>query len=736
MPNLKVKLNNCYGIREFDEEFKFDVGPNVQGKTKCYAIYASNGSMKSSFADTFYALQEKAEGEPRDRIYPERKPVCDISWDGMSINSETIYVIKTLDDKAFDEPPVGAARLLVNEKLKKEYEKAYTKIQAEKAVFITKLKKVSGSSDCEEELIKTFSGGDLGNSIYEILQRCASVIDGKKYQVYEFKYNNVFDKGGKVKDFVAKNKELLQEYATTYNRLLSESSFFSNKSAFGTYQAKEINKNVKDDGFFGAGHRFRLNGNDSEVESSKQFSQIIKDEIKRIISDDDARAVFDKIDDALQANQNLRTFQAAINEDNSIAAKIIDYDGFKSEVWYGFLSEAEHDLATLVESYKEAKPHLDKISKQAEAEQEFWQAAVTEFNLRFKKLPFSLNVVNRKDVVLNSVAPTIDFIFDDKQDDGPKPTTLQMLKGTLSHGEKRALHLLSIIFDIKARQADNQETLFVIDDAVDSFDYKNKYAIVQYLKDITNFENFYTIILTHNFDFFRTIDNRGIVDYKGCKLACNDGAKTILQQMEDFKNPFRSWKTQLSSDKGKLIASIPFTRNLVEYTRGEADTDYKKLSSMLHVRVDSSGITVNDLNDILSNNFPGIDLPENTDDKLYELIVDTAREFSADSSELKLQGKIVLSVASRLVAESYTRSKLSATTLTTLDDLPNPTHKLFEAFKSENPDATNEIKSTLEEVLLMTPENIHLNAFMYEPIVDLGSDELRSLFAKVERILV
>jgi len=279
MPNLKVKLNNCYGIREFDEEFKFDMGSNVQGKTKCYAIYASNGSMKSSFANTFYALQQKAKGEPRDRMYPERKPVCDISWDDTTINPETIYVIKTLDDKAFDEPPVGAARLLVNEKLKKEYEKIYTKLQSEKDGFITKLKKISGSSDCEAELISTFSSGDQSDSIYEILQRSASALDGKKYQVYEFKYNDVFDKGGKVKDFVAKNKELLQEYATTYNRLLSESTFFSDKSSFGTYQAKEIDKNVKDDGFFGAGHRFRLNGNDSEIESSKQFSEIIKSEM-------------------------------------------------------------------------------------------------------------------------------------------------------------------------------------------------------------------------------------------------------------------------------------------------------------------------------------------------------------------------------------------------------------------------------------------------------------------------
>lgn len=736
MPHLKINLENCYGIKEFSEEFSFDRSKNIPNKTKCYAIYASNGSMKSSFADTFYAVQEAIKGEPRDRMYPDRKSLCDISWDGKPIAASTVYVIKTIDDTAFDEPPTGAARLLVNEKLKKEYQEIYAKLESEKDSFITKLKKISSSTDCEAELVATFSRAGQVNSIYEILHRAVLALKGQKYPAYDFKYNDVFDKGGKVKDFVEKNKDLLQQYATTYNRLLQESSFFSNESSFGTYQAKEIDRNVKDDGFFGAGHRFKLSGEDTEVESSKQFSAIIKSEIQKIISDDNARAVFDKIDAALQANQNLRTFQSVLNKDNSIAAKILDYDGFKSEVWFGFLTEAESDLVALADLYENAKPDLDKISKQAEAEQKFWKDAVEEFNLRFKKLPFKLDVVNRKDVVLSSVAPTIDFVFDDKHGDGAKSTTVQDLKKTLSHGEKRALYLLSIIFDIKARQTDNEETLFIIDDAVDSFDYKNKYAIIQYLKDITDVDNFYTIILTHNFDFFRSIESRGIVNYSGCKLAYRDGTKTILQPMVDFRNPFKSWKTQLSSNQGMLIASITFARNIVEYTRGEADDDYKDLCAMLHIKADSRNITVKKLNDILSNNFPGIDLPTNVNDKLYGLIITTATEYSASSSELKLHEKIVLSIASRLIAESYARLNVTDAMLVALENEENPTPKLFKTFMNENPNSSDEVKNALEEVLLMTPENIHLNAFMYEPIVDLGSDELRSLFDKVKEVLV
>jgi ABC-type lipoprotein export system ATPase subunit len=48
----------------------------------------------------------------------------------------------------------------------------------------------------------------------------------------------------------------------------------------------------------------------------------------------------------------------------------------------------------------------------------------------------------------------------------------------------------------------------IIDDIADSFDYKNKYAIIEYLQEIAEDKNFKMLILTHNFDFFRSIQMR------------------------------------------------------------------------------------------------------------------------------------------------------------------------------------------------------------------------------------
>jgi len=55
---------------------------------------------------------------------------------------------------------------------------------------------------------------------------------------------------------------------------------------------------------------------------------------------------------------------------------------------------------------------------------------------------------------------------------------------------------------------------------------------------------------------------------------------------------------------------------------------------------------------------------------------------------------------------------------------------LVEKFKELFSAETTTI-GVLENVALMTPENIHLNSFMYEPIVDMSDEHLRKLYRSV-----
>ena len=58
--------------------------------------------------------------------------------------------------------------------------------------------------------------------------------------------------------------------------------------------------------------------------------------------------------------------------------------------------------------------------------------------------------------------------------------TKDALLPSLSMGEKRAMYLLYILFDlerIRVQASAGQKHLIITDDIADSFDYKNKYRI-------------------------------------------------------------------------------------------------------------------------------------------------------------------------------------------------------------------------------------------------------------------
>lgn len=63
MKKLDVVLKSCHGIRELETSLDYR-------KTRSAAIYAPNGTMKTSFARTFRDLATGA--ETRDNVFPDR----------------------------------------------------------------------------------------------------------------------------------------------------------------------------------------------------------------------------------------------------------------------------------------------------------------------------------------------------------------------------------------------------------------------------------------------------------------------------------------------------------------------------------------------------------------------------------------------------------------------------------------------------------------------------------------
>ena len=83
----------------------------------------------------------------------------------------------------------------------------------------------------------------------------------------------------------------------------------------------------------------------------------------------------------------------------------------------------------------------------------------------------------------------------------------------------------------------------------------------------------------------------------------------------------------------------------------------------------------------------------------------------------------------RLKCEEYIIAKLKESTAVAAIT-NNQTIHLIEMFKAKFPGEVEAI-DLVEQVNLMTPENIHLNSFMYEPILDMANDHLKKLYEKI-----
>ena len=92
----------------------------------------------------------------------------------------------------------------------------------------------------------------------------------------------------------------------------------------------------------------------------------------------------------------------------------------------------------------------------------------------------------------------------------------------------------------------------------------------------------------------------------------------------------------------------------------------------------------------------------------------------------------------RLRIEKYMKMKLQVVKPTESFDLSMITGDLFQEFEStfkDSDDVSPQVFEVIRKVLLMTPETIHLNSFMYEPILDMSSYDLALKCIEADRCL-
>lgn len=636
-----------------------------------------------------------------------------------TIDINKIIVIKSLENINTEK---SQSTLLVDEQRKKEYDNINNGILEEKKRLILKLNKLSGErqADIESKILIDFND----KNFFEFLSK----LDYKnEYHEYSgFKYQDIFN--NEVLDFLKKPdvKNNIDSYFEKYNALFNNSKYFK-KGLFNPSKANSISNELKKNNFFEAEHKVKLDGDEDEIDSFEKLNSKFNDERKAILENKELIKIENEI-----KKISVQKFREII-ETNPILAELKDLNTFKKKLWLSYFHKEKDSIDSLIELYNNGIERLKEIETSANSQKTLWDDVVKKFKERFYMPYDDVKIKNRASAILGQPNPSIVFIFKNEETGDLIEMRKDDLEGKniLSQGELRALYLLNIMFNVEVRRKENLETLFIIDDIADSFDYKNKYAIIQYLKELSNEPIFYQIILTHNFDFFRTITGRGVVHYDNSifsyKTMDNQIKFKTAKEAKSLNNPFiNDWKNNLSDPK-KLIASIPFVRNIIEYTKG-MNEDYKTLTKVLHIKSDSQTITFSELKTIFEIYFPDINFNSVIPlcDVVIDAIINETQKCLVEPEGIDLENKLVLSIGIRLCAERYMWEKvIDKSEITGIQ-----TWKLFKRFDNENPHLNDEL-AVLEQVMLITPENIHINSFMYEPILDMSDYHLKKLYNEV-----
>lgn len=342
-----------------------------------------------------------------------------------------------------------------------------------------------------------------------------------------------------------------------------------------------------------------------------------------------------------------------------------------------------------------------------------------------------MKIENTQNAVLNLEVPSITFVY------GDSGYPFKENDDLLSKGERRAFCILHTLFEIEEKKRSNEPLFIIYDDVADSFDYHNKHAIIEYINDISletaqGSQNIYQIILTHNFDFYRTVYSRLQLDRNQTHMTkrTSDGDISLYQgqYVKNFASSVLGEVRDLDSLKSKVnfLAFIPFLRNLIEFRKnGKKSDDYELLTSCLHNKTKNP--SVEQIIKIYSDFGYEISDSGLSREKVRSLIENAADLLvkNIDHEDNDLPFKFVLAMAIRLNLENYLINQLHCDT-----DLikTNQTMELIKKFKDRYPNEYNKLSVLINKVQIMTPEYIHVNTFMYEPLVDTSVEHLLSLY--------
>lgn len=749
MKNISMKLINCFWIKSLEHNFQFP--QENDNNPKVISIYAKNWVMKTSFLKVFEKYQKNVPNEIRDNIfwYPSEHNIT-IDWE--PITPSQIFTLGQVDEKY---QSWHIATLLIRQELKAQFENILhlkhnllSRLRENTGLQIPSSPNAMEISPLEKKILADFQLPE-DNFLASILQ----IELPNQEELINFDwclYKDIFD-NGTVENMIssAEFQGNISNFLQEANNIFNDPQYsYLSKGHFSFGQFQLVAKSLEENNFFYATwNALCLAGNNQNREQlNAQITQI--EEVLH------STPAFVRIREKLNTTIKWQKVISLLETIPNLVEHIQDFENFRKQLWYKYISEITDEDGNII--FNEIKTQYQDLISNVNAlddQDTERHQALNVFNDRFH-MPFQMKIANRQNVIFGEI-PVVEFEFRDEENWNEILKKQSEISDTLSQWEKRALFLLNMIFDLEKIKKDiednpNQEVVIIVDDIADSFDYRNKYAIIEYLQEFGEIDWLYMIVLTHNYDFFRCINNRFRLTNPYTQMV-KKGENWSLHIDDSYnEEPWKQWKNEIienieeNEKKKYFVALIPFVRNLIEYGKND-DNKFRTLTHLLHWKQQqldgipaTQDISFQDLVPIYEE-YLWVNIQfENADQSIYLFLEDMDITW-----EDTLENKILYAILIRLYAEQIMIREISLMNPSAVPELSqNQLGRLYRLFKNSlNTLPTHlsggrarleNIQRILNKVCIMTPESIHFNSFMYEPIIDMDIVELQDLYSRLQ----
>lgn len=382
MNKLNINFTNCFGIESLSHEFDFSKG-NV------FSIYARNGLMKTSFANTFQLLQLGKEDEICDKIFGYHGNAT-VQIDGSPISSEQIFVIKSYESSyESDISPLlikGDVQQQLQEALKaqKKFLKALEKASG------LKIKKTSQGKavyELEPQIISDFAFEE--NSILLNLSRLESYTPEVRFD--DILYTSIFDETALKKIRNPKFQDGIADFISASDEIYGSFEYLE-KGQLTLPKLKDLKKSLEKDSFFVKDNYISLSGEDAvtDIATLNRHISAIETQIRQL-------PAYQEIEKLLSDAKG--TILKDVIETHPEIVEYLSLDKLntlRKSLWGSYIKANMPLFNDLCEKYHAFSDAIDAM----QIDDTPWKRALDIFNQRFT-VPFSMTISNLKGIMVS-----------------------------------------------------------------------------------------------------------------------------------------------------------------------------------------------------------------------------------------------------------------------------------------------------------------------------------------------